>query len=140
VENSYWDEYTAILLQIRTKAAVHPLRSLGISGSYDDWYAIYTGMLGGLFGSCATVMALILVGLLGATFNLAGHEEPLKPAEIMARQTKKDDKEKRLEAMSHGLETMSHRMEAVYASLVGTNMTNMTCTVVADQQDDHNEE
>lgn len=60
VDNSHWETYTSVYAQVKK---TFNTTFLGIPGGYDDMYAIYTGLLGGLFGSAATLIGLVLIAI-----------------------------------------------------------------------------
>ncbi len=119
VEVTYRDTYQNTFLEIQARYTLRPVESLGIIGRYDDWYAIYTGVLAGFFGSCATFVALILVALMGATFNMGASVDATQEAKWKAREA---EKENRLEAILQRLEAgHTSPMGPVRASTAGVN-------------------
>ncbi len=111
VDRTYRDIFSTQMLVLKAKDTVRPVESLGIIGRFDDWYAIYTGVLAGFFASCATLLALILIALMQATFNLGASIAAVEEAKWKAKEIEKD---KRLAAMSEKLETLC-------TSLIGTD-------------------
>eukprot|EP00884_Botryococcus_braunii_P003772 jgi/Botrbrau1/13396/Bobra.0082s0003.1 len=60
VDNANWEKYTSVYAQVKE---TFPTSFLGIPGGYDDMYAIYTGLLGALFGSAATLIGLLWIAV-----------------------------------------------------------------------------
>eukprot|EP00884_Botryococcus_braunii_P007121 jgi/Botrbrau1/1640/Bobra.0185s0050.1 len=60
VDNANWEKYTSVYAQVKETFSTS---FLGIPGGYDDMYAIYTGLLGALFGSAATLIGLLWIAV-----------------------------------------------------------------------------
>jgi hypothetical protein len=55
-----WQKWTEIYSGVK---GIHSVRFLGVKGGYDDMYAIYTGVLAGLFGSAAALVPAFLTSI-----------------------------------------------------------------------------
>jgi hypothetical protein len=111
VDRTYQDIFSTAILGLKERDTVRPIESLGIIGRFDDWYAIYTGMLAGFFASCATLLALVLIAVMQATFNLGASLAAAEEAKWKAREQEKDKK----------IEAMSQKLEDLCTSLIGTD-------------------
>ncbi len=69
VQDTYWDSYSGFYSLAK---AADRFSFVGIRGGYDDMYAVYTGVLAGVFTTAATLLGLVFWALLNACFG----EEP----------------------------------------------------------------